>query len=224
MSRIQVCIFSHQILFHQGLAHSIFNVDDIEIVDATDITNELMSEIDVLPPDVALVDVDGPASNGLTMLRKIKQRLPTVGVIVLTSNPNDNQLFQVLKAQAAAYLGKDITAEHLINTIRSVAHGEHPINKCLSTNPNVASQVLKQLQELSLQSEAREFIRPLTSREIEILNYIAQGYPNKQIAIELGISEQTIKNHISSILRKLNATARTDAVVSAIKRGLISIN
>jgi DNA-binding NarL/FixJ family response regulator len=84
--------------------------------------------------------------------------------------------------------------------------------------------VLQQFQELTSKTEAEAFISPLTPREIEILEYIAQGYLNKQIAAELGISEQTIKNHVTSILRKLNANARTEAVVVAIKQGLIKIS
>ncbi|MBA7656699.1 Transcriptional regulatory protein DegU [subsurface metagenome] len=158
------------------------------------------------------------------MAHKIKQRSPNIAVILLVSNPNDAQLFQALKAQAAAYLNKEITADQLADIIRRVAHGEHPINESLTSRPKVAEQVLHQFQELSWRSEAEAFISPLTRRETEILNYIAQGYVNKQIAVELGIAEQTIKNYVTSILRKLNANVRTDAVVIAIKQGLISID
>ncbi|GAI89025.1 unnamed protein product, partial [marine sediment metagenome] len=138
-------------------------------------------------------------------------------------NLDDAQLFQALKAQAVAYLSKEVTADELVDVIRRVARGEHPINESLTTRPKLAEQVLQQFQELSWRSEAEGFISPLTPREREILNYIAQGYLNKQIAAELDISEQTIKNHVTSILRKLNANARTEAVVIAIKQGLISI-
>jgi two-component system, NarL family, response regulator DegU len=120
-------------------------------------------------------------------------------------------------------LSKDSTAEQMVETIRRVARGEHPINESLTTRPKVAEQVLLQFQELSRRSQAEELISPLTPREMEILKYIGQGYLNKQIAGELHISEQTIKNHVTSILRKLNANARTEAVVLAIKQGLISI-
>jgi len=159
----------------------------------------------------------------LKLARRIKQRFPNIGVVVLTSNPADAHLFQALKAQAVAYLSKEVTADELVDIIRRVARGEHPINESLTTRPKVAEQVLRQFQELSLRSEAEAFISPLTPREMEILNYIAQGYLNKEIAAKLGISEQTIKNHVTSILRKLNANARTEAVVIAIKQGLISL-
>ena len=199
-------------------------MEDIEISGATEVNDQVLSAIDTLPPDVALVDIDGSSDDSLTLAHKIKQRSPNIGLIVLASDPNDTQLFRVLKAQAAAYLSKEITADQLVDTVRQVARGEHPINESLTTRPKVAEQVLHQFQELSWRSEAEAFISPLTPREMEILNYIAQGYFNKEIAIKLGISEQTIKNHVTSILRKLNANARTEAVVVAIKQGLISLD
>jgi len=198
-------------------------MEDIEISGATEVNDKVLSAIDTLPPDVALVDIDGSTDDSLTLAHKIRQRSPNIGVIVLASDPNDTQLFRVLKAQAAAYLNKEITADQLVDTVRRVARGEHPINESLTTRPKVAEQVLQQFQELSWRSETEAFISPLTPREMEILNYIAQGYFNKEIAVKLGISEQTIKNHVTSILRKLNANARTEAVVVAIKQGLISL-
>jgi len=190
-NKIRVFIVSQQFLFRQGIEHSLSSIEDIEILYATEVNDKVLSAIDTLPPDVALVDIDGPADDSLTLARKIKQRSPNIGLIVLASNPNDTQLFRVLKAH---------------------------------TRPKVAEQVLLQFQELSWRSEVGAFISPLTPREMEILNYISQGSLNKEIAVKLGISEQTIKNHVTSILRKLNANARTEAVVIAIKQGLISLD
>ena len=224
MNKIRVLIVSQQSLFRQGIEHSFSDVEDIKVLGTAEVNDEVLSAIDKLPPDVALVDVDAPSGSGLTLARKIKQRLPVIGVVVLSSNPDDAQLFQALKAQAVACLSKEITAKDLIETVRRVARGEHPINEVLTDRPKVAEQVLQQFQELSWRSEAEGVIAPLTPRETEILNYIAKGYLNKQIAAELDISEQTIKNHVTSILRKLNANARTEAVVVAIKKGLISIS
>lgn len=224
MNKIQVIIVSQQVFFREGIEHSLSKTKDIQISATADVSDEVLSIIDNLPPDVALLDIDTPADNGLKLARRIKQRLPTIGVVVLTSGPDDAQLFQALKAQAVAYLSKEVSASDLVNTIRRVSRGEHPINESLTTRPKLAEQVLQQFQELSLRSEAEQFLAPLTPREMEILRYIAQGYLNKQIAAELDISEQTIKNHVTSILRKLNANARTEAVVVAIKQGLISIS
>ncbi len=221
---IQVFIISQQSLFRQGIQHSLSNLADISIAGISEISDSVLNIIDNNPPDVALLDIDSSADIGLNLARKIKQHSPSIAIVVLASNPNDEQLFEVLKGQAASYLNKDTTAEQLLETIRKVAHGEHPINESLTTRPKVAEQVLLQFQELSRRTEAEQFISPLTPREMQILKYIGQGYLNKQIAAELGISEQTIKNHVTSILRKLNANARTEAVVLALKQGIITID
>jgi two-component system, NarL family, response regulator DegU len=223
-NKIQIFIISQQSLFIHALEHIFSDSPDILVLGTTGINNDVLKAIDNLPPDVALLDMDGPSEAGLDLAKKIKARSPNIGVIVLTSNPDDNQLFAALKAQAVAYLSKEATGDQIADTIRRVAKGEHPINESLTNRPKLAEHVLQQFQELSSKSEAEPFISPLTPREIEILEFIAKGYLNKQIAAELGISEQTIKNHVTSILRKLNANARTEAVVVAIKQGLIKIN
>jgi two-component system response regulator DegU len=221
---IEVLVISQQSLFRQGIKHSLANLPDIEVAGTSDVTEDILTAIDNLPPDVALLDIDGSPEAGLNLARKIKQHAPSIAIVVLASNPSDEQLFEVLKGQAASYLSKETTEEHLIDTLRKVAHGEHPINESLTSRPKVAEQVLLQFQELSRRTEAEAFISPLTPREMEILKYIGLGLLNKQIAAQLGISEQTIKNHVTSILRKLNANARTEAVVLALRQGLITIN
>jgi two-component system, NarL family, response regulator DegU len=223
-AKIQVFIISQQSLFIQALEHVFAETADITILGTTPVNNDVLKAIDNLPPDVALLDLDGSTESALDLARKIKARSPNIGVITLTSNTDDNQLFAALKAQAVAYISKEVSADRIIETVRRVARGEHPINESLTDRPKLAEHVLQQFQELSSKNEAEAFISPLTPREIEILEFIAKGYLNKQIAAELGISEQTIKNHVTSILRKLNANARTEAVVVAIRQGLIKLN
>jgi DNA-binding NarL/FixJ family response regulator len=223
MNIIQILIVSQQVLFRQGIEHSLSGIKDIEISGTTGVNAEVLSAIDIMPPDVVLVDIDAPSDIGLQLAHNVKQRLPNIGVVVLTSGLDDTLPFQAIKAQASAYLSKEVTADELAATIRRVAHGEYPINESLNAKPKLAEQVLLQFQEPSWRSEIEDFISPLTTREIEILKNMGQGYANKQIAHLLGISEQTIKNHITSVMRKLNANARTDAVVRGIKHGLISI-
>ena len=222
--KIQVLIISPQFLFRFGIQHSLADIPDIVVAGMSEISDQVLATIDNLPPDVVLLDIDGSQESGLALARKIKQHSPSIAIIVLASNPTDEQFFEVLKGQAASYLCKETTPEKLVESIRRVARGEHPINESLTTRPKVAEQVLLQFQELSRRTEAEPFISPLTPREMEILKYIGMGLLNKQIANELGISEQTIKNHVTSILRKLNANARTEAVVLALRQGLISID
>jgi len=222
--KIQFFIVSQQVLFRQGVELSLSSTEDIKLIGTADYSNGLPSTFDDIPPDVVILDIDISTDDGLTLARKMKQHLPSIGIIIATSTPSDTQLFQALKAQAAAYLSKEVTPDQLVETIRRVSKGEHPINESLTNRPKVAEHVLQQFQELSWRSEAEAVISPLTPRETEILQYIARGYLNKQIAAELDISEQTIKNHVTSILRKLNANARTEAVVLALKHGILSLD
>ena len=196
---------------------------DIEVLGGANVDEEVLSTIETSPPDVVLLGLNATSFDSLKLCHTIKQRLPSVATIILTPQPQDEQLFQAIKARASAYLSKDVNASELARAIRRCAQGEHPINESFADRPKVAEQILRQFHELSREKEAATFISPLTPKETEILNYMAQGYLNKQIAMVLSVSEQTIKNHITSILRKLNANARTHAVVIAIKKGLISI-
>ena len=220
---ISVFIVDQQPLFRQGIRASLSHISDIEIVGESGAGDDVLATIETLLPDVVLVGVNAGLEDVEEPCRAIKQRLPSVAAIILTSQPQDEQLFGAIKAQASAYLGKDVDARELVQAITRCARGEHPINENLAARPKVAERILKQFHELSAEKEAATFISPLTRREAEILDYMAQGYLNKQIAVELSISEQTVKNHITSILRKLNANARTHAVVIAIRKGLISI-
>ena len=222
--KVQIMIISQQSIFRQGLKQSLAALPDIEVAGTSEISEQVLTIIDNLPPDVILLDIDSSSVDGLTLAKKIKQHSPSIAIIVLASVTSDEQLFEVLKGQAASYLNKETTEKNLVETIRRVAGGEHPINESLTTRPKLAEQVLLQFQELSRRTEAEPFISPLTPREMEILKYIGMGQLNKQIAAQLGISEQTIKNHVTSILRKLNANARTEAVVMALKQGLITLN
>jgi len=221
---MKVLVVSQQALFRQGIWHSLSENDDMDVAttDATD--KRILEEVKENAPHVAVLDVDSSSDQSLALARKLKQRLPDMGLILLSSSHDDGRFFQALRVQASAYLDKDVTPEKLDEVVRSVARGESPIQESFTSRQTVALQVLRRFQELSWKDEDETAMSPLTTRETEILNYVAQGYLNKQIAVELGISEQTIKNHVTSILRKLNANARTEAVVLAIKQGLITIS
>jgi DNA-binding NarL/FixJ family response regulator len=220
---IKVFIFSQQPIFRQGVINSLAENDDIQIIGQAGVSDKVLLTIEVLPPEVAIIDIDAPEASGLDLSRRLKQLIPSIRVITLTSNASDEQLFQSLSHQAAAHLSKEVTGDTLANVVRRVASGDYPINETVSRRPDVAGKILKQFQGITGQKEAETLVAPLTNREVEILNYVAQGYANKQIASEINISEQTIKNHITSIMAKLNANARTQAVVIAVKKGLISL-
>ena len=176
-------------------------------------------------PDVILLDIDTPSLGGLKIGKSLIQRYPAIRLVVMTSEINNDELFEVIRIGAAAYLDKKSNIQELEGVIRRVARGEYPINDSLLATPTVAEHVLKQFQEMvSMGMSVESVTAPLTNRETQILRYVADGNSNKKIAQILDISEQTIKNHVSSILRKLNANDRAHAVVLAIRRGWISAN
>ena len=221
--QIRVLIADQQPLFRQGIRSTLNQIADIDICDEVGSSNEVISATNTLYPDVILLDIELSSGNDTDLAKTIKQLLPSVAVILLSPQPNDDELFQAIKSRVAGYLRRDVSSNELVATIRRAAAGEHPINDTFLSQPKVAHQVLEQFQDFSWGKGVEPFVSPLTPRETEILTYMGKGYFNKQIAMELSISEQTIKNHITSILRKLDANARTQAVITAIKRGLISL-
>jgi two-component system NarL family response regulator len=220
--KIKVFTYSQQPLFQEGIRQTLFKMGDVQIMGQSKVTDKTLV-IEVMPPDVVILDIDAPSDSGLGLALRLKQLIPNLGVITLTSFPSDDQLFQALETQVSAYLSKEISDEQLASMVRRVAIGENPIQEILSKQPKVAGKILRQFQKLSGKTEVETLVPTLTSRETEILNHIAQGFSNKQIAAKLSISEQTTKNHVASIMLKLNANARTQAVVIAVQKGLISI-
>jgi DNA-binding NarL/FixJ family response regulator len=216
-------VISRQTFFMDGIGLALAAFPDIEASYLYEPTPKLMAGLDDAPPDVILIDLDGQAEVLLPLARKVRQRSPSIGIIMLSSNTSDSQLFMAMKAQAT-YLDKNVAPEALVGTVRRVARGEHPINEFITARPRLAEKVLKQFQEFMTRREMSALISPLTSRENFVLELMARGLSNKQIANQIGSSEQTIKNHVTSILRKLDANARTEAVVKAIKQGYISLD
>ena len=222
MDKIVVTIVDKQALFRVGVRHALSQQPDFEVFDSAPNENP-MALIEANSPDVLLLDMDHPSFRGLDLARKIALHCPTTKIIMLASNPDDKQLFEIIKTGAVAYLDKSITAQELANTIRQVSRGEYPINDSILVRPKVAEHVLRQFQSMhsSNGKTMENIVAPLTCRETQILTYIADGNANKQIAYILQTSEQTIKNHVSNILRKLNANDRAHAVVLAIRQGWI---
>lgn len=222
MDKVIVMIVDKQAFFRVGVRQALSHQPDFTILDC-DPNDDPIGIIEADCPHVLLLDVDSPSLSGLELGRRIIRRYPNIRLIMLSPNLDNGELFEVIKTGAVAYLNKNTTPEELNNTIRQSCRGEYPINNTLLAKPKVAEHVLRQFQDIVSMGKTMETITaPLTHRETQILNYIADGNSNKQIARILEISEQTIKNHVSSILRKLNANDRTHAAVLAIRHGWIS--
>ena len=223
-TKTRVVIVDGHTLFRRGVRNILELEADIEVVGEAGTGREALATVEELTPDVVLMDLGLPSPNGIETTQRLKRELPHTGVIVLASNDDEDQLFDAIKAGAAAYVLKDIDPTDLIAIIRRVRSGEYLINDKVFAKPAVASRVLKEFRELAVYgSEAAPIFAPLSPREVEILDNIAQGMTNKQVAYALSISEQTVKNHMSSILRKLSVNDRTQAVVYAMRQGWIRI-
>ncbi len=224
MEKIRVFLVSNNILFRQGLRQAISESEDVEVISESDISEEAVEVVLSFSPEVVLLDIGLPLLTGLNLGRQITQRSPAISVIILAPyDVDDAQLFQAIKSGAAGYLTMDVSAAEITSAIRRIHQGEYIINELVLTRPKVAEKVLKQFQDFAVMGGAMETLAtPLTPRELEVLGYAARGYMNKQIAYQLGVSEQTIKNHMTSILRKLDANDRTQAVVLALHYGWIS--
>ena len=220
--KIKVIVADRQPLFRKGIEYFLKEAEDIIISAEASSESELLARVVNEIPDVVLLDVS-LNSDGMELARAVKQHVPSVAVIVIATTPNDEGLFTAIKARAAGYVSRDISSDELINIIRRASRGEYPLNDSFLSQPKVAAQVLEQFQDFSWGKGVEPFVSPLTPRETQILNYMAKGYLNKQIAGMLDISEQTIKNHVTSILRKLDANARIQAVITAVRRGIISL-
>jgi two-component system response regulator DegU len=219
VDKITVMIIDEQAFFRAGVRQVLSQQSDFEILEC-DPSQEPLELIEANLPDVALLGTDLATLSGLELSRKIARLFPNTKVIMLSPNPDDEELFEIIKTAAVACLNKKASAEELISTVRRAKNGEYPINESLTTRPTVAKHVLKQFQDMASIGKGIEAVAaPLTNREAQILNYISQGNSNKQIAYILDISEQTIKNHVSSILRKLNANDRAHAVALAMRNG-----
>jgi DNA-binding NarL/FixJ family response regulator len=222
--RIRILIVDDHALFRVGIANILGRERDLDVVGEAQDGRSALETTGMTSPNIVLMDLSLPAPGGLETTQRIRREFPAVAVIVMAQDEDEESLFASIKAGAAAFLIKDISPEDLIHVIRRVSQGEFLINDKVFSKPAVASRVLKEFRELAVYGqEAQPIFAPLSPREVEILDNIAQGMTNKQVAYALSISEQTVKNHMSSILRKLAVNDRTQAVVYAMRQGWIKM-
>jgi DNA-binding NarL/FixJ family response regulator len=220
--RTKILIVDNHALFRVGIGNILEREADFEIVGEADDSRTAVDRALEMSPDIILMDLSLPAPGGIETTQRIKRELPSTGIIVLAASEDEDALFDAIKAGAAAFILKDVGPDDLVTIIRRVVNGEYLINDKVFSKPAVASRVLKEFRELAVYGqEAAPIFAPLSPREVEILDNIAQGMTNKQVAYALSISEQTVTNHMSSILRKLSVNDRTQAVVYAMRQGWI---
>jgi len=221
-STVRVVVVDDHALFRAGIRGILAQEPDLEVVAEADDSRSAMEAALATNPDVILMDLSLPAPGGIETTQRVKRELPSAAIVVLSTEEDEDALFEAIKAGAAAFILKDVEPEDLVMIIRRVVAGEYLINDKVFSKPAVASRVLKEFRDLAIYGQQEvPIFAPLSPREIEILDNIAQGMTNKQVAYALSISEQTVKNHMSSILRKLSVNDRTQAVVYAMRQGWI---
>jgi DNA-binding NarL/FixJ family response regulator len=222
--RTRIVLVDDHAFFRLGMRGLLEREADLEVIGEADDARSAIDMAIEQNPDVVLMDLSLPSPGGIEATQRIKRQLPTTAIIVLAAAEDEDALFDAIKAGAAAFILKEVDPADLAGIIRRVASGEYLINDKVFSRPAVASRVLKEFRELAVYGqEAQPIFAPLSPREVEILDNIAQGMTNKQVAYALSISEQTVKNHMSSILRKLSVNDRTQAVVYAMRQGWIRI-
>ena len=215
MSEIKVMIVEDEAALRTSLALVLGQEPDIRVVAAVSDGRQAIDEASTRRPDVILMDLQLPLVDGVEATRRIKVDLPETAVVVLTHLSDDASLFAAIRSGAISYVLKDASAERIVEVVRAAARGEGHIH------PSLVPRVAQEFSRLCTRTDRqRELFQELTRREVEVLELLGQGLRNRQIAEKLFITERTVKNHISSILAKLQVNDRTEAALIAAKHGL----
>ncbi|HEX6507947.1 MAG TPA: response regulator transcription factor [Chloroflexota bacterium] len=224
MDRTRVLIAEADPAYRRHLRTLLRGFQDADVVGEAGTTFDALSLVETLAPDVVLVDSALPTSGGLELVKTLRPAYPTTAIVVLAPNEDQEQLFYAVRYGAAAYLVKTTPDEELVYMLDRVRRGGYVIDDHVLANPALASRVLHEFRDLAgFDQQVKPLFAPLTAREIEVLEHAAQGYSNKEIARALSISDQTVKNYLTSIMRKLAVNDRTHAVVYAMQQGWIKV-
>jgi len=223
--RIEVMIVDDHPVFRQGLRNVLAAYEDLCIVgEATD-GHEAVERAQKLHPDVVVMDINLPTLNGLQATRRLKALCPEINVIMLTAYDDEEQVYHAIRAGASAYHAKDVSPQRLVDVIRHVSQNQYVIGDTVLDEGGIGNWLLQEFQRFGGEwfDDDEQFLSPLSPREMEILELVTQGMSNKEIAYHLGISHQTVKNHMTSVLSKLGVADRTQAAVYALRHGWVPL-
>ena len=211
---IKILIADDHLIIRQGLRLILETENDLELVGEASDGNEAISLCKKLNPDVVLMDLRMPNMDGLTAIEKLRVEQPHIAVVILTTFNEDELMVSGLQAGAHGYLLKDTDRNTLFNTIRAAARGETLLK------PEIMARILSRTNMPVNESKSSAPVN-LTDRELEVLKAVAQGERSKEIAVQLGISERTVKAHLASIYNKLGVDSRAAAIAVAAQKGLL---
>ncbi len=225
LDKITIFVVDDHPLFRNGLISVLNLEDDIEILGECDDGEEGLEQIRKTQPDVVILDINLPSMNGIQVANRLKSDRHGINIILLTAYDNEEQILHAMRAGASAYCSKDVTPSKLVDVIRQVAEGHYVINEQIFDKRGMEDWLDAGVEAATgpYMIDPNEHFVPLSPREMEILQYVTRGMSNKEIALALGISHQTVKNHMTSILRKLAVEDRTQAAVYALRRGWVRL-
>ncbi|HZJ27604.1 MAG TPA: response regulator transcription factor [Acidimicrobiia bacterium] len=214
---IRVLVVDDHALFRRGLESVLSAEGDLLVVGEAADGLEAVDRCADLEPDVVVMDVRMPGASGIEAARKIREANPRTRIVMLTASEDEDDLFDSLRAGANAYLLKEVSTDEVAAAVRVVARGHSLVS------PSMASKLLVEFNRLASRAEARTRTdsMSLTERELEVLRLVADGCTNRQIAHDLFIAENTVKNHVRNILEKLHLHSRMEAVVFAMREKLL---
>ena len=215
---IRVLICDDHALFRRGLIMVLESEEGIDVVAEAEDGEEAIIKAEEAAPDVVLMDVRMPRMSGIEATRAIANAVPSAKILMLTVSDEEEDLYEAVKAGATGYLLKEISIEEVANAIRAVVTGQSLIS------PSMASKLRSEFNNLAKQAQQKVHVPKLTDRELQVLKLVAQGMSNREVAEELFISENTVKNHVRNILEKLHLHSRMEAVVYAVREKMIEIS
>jgi len=218
MDKIRIVIADDHAVVREGTRTLLEREEDMEVVGEASDGEEAVKVIEKNKPDVAILDISMPKLSGIEVTKRIKSRLPSTGILILTAYDNDEYVFALLEAGAAGYLLKDVSGTEIVEAIRSVYSGESVLH------PSIARKVIQRAIVSSAKSHEESAEIELSERELEVLKLAAKGSSNKEIAENLCISIRTVQGHINSIFHKLSVGSRTEAIFQSVKRGWLSFD
>ena len=212
---IRILVVDDHTIVREGLCALIEEWPEFEVAGQAGDGNQAVRQARALRPDIILMDLVMPLKDGVAAIREIKEEDPDARILVLTSFSEDRKAFEAVKAGALGYVLKDSSSAEVIQAIRDVYRGE------LALQPSLALRVIRELGRPSSLPPAEQ---PLTNREVEVLQLVAQGLSNQEIGDRLSITERTVRSHVSSFLEKLHLANRTQAALYALREGLASLD
>lgn len=223
LRKITVLIVDDHPLFREGLSKIFSLEEDLEVIGEEADGEKALKLARETQPDIVVIDINLPSMNGLQVTRQLKADRTHMVVVMLTAYHDQEQVLHAMRAGASAYYPKDVEPTRLVEVIRQCVDGYYIVNDEIFDEAGLRAWLEAGVEAATgpYMVDPGEHFVPLSPREMEILQFVTRGMSNKQIALELGISHQTVKNHMTSILKKLDVEDRTQAAVYALRRGWV---